>query len=113
MGFNFEFYGVGFDTIWVNSHGSVHIGNRSSWLSTNDCPVPDASTPYAPMAMVNWNHAKVQYEIGQGVYYEYFDEPVNDYMVVQWNVSSYTDDDTLSFEVIFYEDGTLLYQYNK
>ncbi|MCD6163623.1 MAG: carboxypeptidase regulatory-like domain-containing protein [candidate division Zixibacteria bacterium] len=112
LGFRFEFYGVEFDTIWVNSHGSVHIGHRSSWLMTNDCPVPSETTPYAPMAMVNWNEAKVQYEIGQGVYYQYFDEPVNDYTIVQWNVSSYDDDDTLEFEVIFYEDGTLLYQYN-
>jgi hypothetical protein len=57
---------------------------------------------------------KVQYEIGQGVWWQYFDMPSNDYTVIQWKVSR--DDtnnlmDSLEYEVILYEDGSLVYQY--
>jgi len=111
LGFNFPFYGNTYTSMWVNSHGSVHVGVRSSWLMANDCPVPDPTTPNAPMMMVMWDRLEVQYEIGQGVYYQYFDEDI-DYMVVQWVVSTYDEDNTLEFEVVFYEDGDILYQYN-
>jgi len=113
IGFSFEFYGVTYTSMWVNSHGALHIGVRDTWLMTNDCPIPDATTPVAPMLLPWWDGKEVQYEIGQGVYYQYFDEPTNDYTVIQWNASTYGRDDTTEFEVILYENGRILFQYNK
>jgi hypothetical protein len=112
IGFGFEFYGYTYDSMYVNSHGSVHLGIRDIWSGTNDCPLPNDGSPHAPMALVFWDFKEVQYEIGQGVYFQYFDDPGVDYTVVQWNVSNSGQDDTLEFEVIFYADGRLLYQYN-
>ena len=113
IGFGFEFYGQTYDYMWVNSHGSVHIGERDVWLMENDCPLPDTSSPHAPMAMVFWDRLKIQYEIGQGVYYQNFDTADVEFTVVQWKASVDNElDDSLEFEVIIYEDGSLLYQYN-
>ncbi|MCD6163382.1 MAG: carboxypeptidase regulatory-like domain-containing protein [candidate division Zixibacteria bacterium] len=113
IGFSFEFYGQSYDTMWVNSHGSVHLGVRDVWLGTNDCPLPDTSSPHAPMALVFWDFLHVQYEIGQGVYYQYFDEPDIDYTVIQWKTSIMNElSDSLEFELVLFEDGKLLYQYN-
>jgi hypothetical protein len=114
IGFTFSFYGTDYDSAWVNSHGALHIGMRDIWLRDNDCPLPDPTTPHAPMAAVFWDWMKVQYEIGQGVWYQYFDQPANDYTVIQWKVSR--DDtnnllDSLEYEIILYQDGTILYQY--
>jgi len=114
IGFTFTFYGTDYDSAYVNSHGNLHIGVRDVWLRDNDCPLPDLSTPNAPMAPIFWDWMKVQYEIGQGVWWQYFDMPSNDYTVIQWKVSR--DDtnnlmDSLEYEVILYEDGSLVYQY--
>ena len=113
IGFNFEFYGQIYTSMYINSHGALHIGIRDTWLMTNDCPIPDPSTPVAPMVLPWWDQKEVQFEIGQGVYYEYFDEPTVDYTVVQWNASTYGHDDTTECEVILYEDGRIVFQYNK
>jgi hypothetical protein len=116
IGFSFPFYGNSYDSAYVNSHGQLNIGVRDIWLRTNDCPLPDTSSPHAPMAAIYWDDLKIQYEIGQGVYYQYFDQPINDYTVIQWLASR--DDaeglgDTLEFEVILYQDGNLLFQYKQ
>ncbi|MBD3233630.1 MAG: T9SS type A sorting domain-containing protein [candidate division Zixibacteria bacterium] len=112
MGFSMEFYGEMYDSIWVNSHGELHLGSRDSWLSTNDCPLPDESTPHAPLLAVFWDRLYIHYEEGQGVYYQYFDEPDNDFFVVQWQAKLDAEkDDTLAFEAILYEDGSIIYQY--
>jgi len=113
IGFSFEFYGQTYTSMWVNSHGSVNLGIRDTWLSTNDCPVPDTSSPHAPMLLPWWDYKNVRYEIGQGVYYQYFDDPTNDYTVVQWNAATSNNYDTTQCEVIMYQDGRILFQYNK
>ncbi|MCP4582314.1 MAG: hypothetical protein GY839_11930, partial [candidate division Zixibacteria bacterium] len=113
IGFNFEFYGGTYSSMWVNSHGSIHLGQRDVWLSTNDCPLPDSTSPHVPMMLVHWDRVEIKYEEGQGVYYQYFDDPENDYMIVQWQATPYGEPgNTLEYEVIFYQDGTILYQYN-
>ncbi len=115
IGFTFNFYGADYTTIYVNSHGQLHFGIRDTWLRTNDCPLPDPSTPHAPMAALFWDDLKVQHEIGQGVYYQYFDEPDVDYTVVQWHVSRDDSDglnDYLEFELVIFEDARLLFQYD-
>ncbi len=115
IGFAFNFYGIDYTTIYVNSHGQLHFGIRDIWTRTNDCPLPDPSTPHAPMAALFWDDLKVQHEIGQGIYYQYFDEPDVDYTVVQWLVSRDDPDglsDYLEFELVIFEDHTLLFQYN-
>jgi hypothetical protein len=113
MDFSFEFYGNVYDTIFVSSHGTVHIGIKGLHTSSNTCPIPSASTPSAPMAMVNWNQNEVQYDIGQGVYFKHFPDTPYVYSVVQWDVSNYGENDTMQFQVIFYGNGDLVYQYNK
>jgi hypothetical protein len=67
------------------------------------------------MAALFWDDLKVQFQIGQGVYYQYFDEPEIDYTVVQWHVSRDDSDglnDYLEFELVIFEDATLLFQYD-
>jgi len=113
IGFDFEFYGQTYTTMYVNSHGGLHLGVRSSWLSTNDCPLPDPSTPIAPMILPWWDRKEIQYEIGQGVYYQTFGTTPDRYTVIQWDASTYWQDDTTQCEVILYENGRIVFQYNK
>jgi hypothetical protein len=72
-------------------------------------------TTHAPMAALFWDDLKVQHEIGQGVYYQYFDEPDVDYTIVQWHVSRDDPDglnDYLEFGLVIFEDGRLLFLYD-
>jgi hypothetical protein len=113
LGFSMDFYGTTYSSIWINSHGEIHIGSRDTWLSTNDCPLPDPSTPHAPLLAVFWDRLYIHYEIGLGVYYQYFDNGDNDYMVVEWQAKVYdASSDTVVFEAILYENGDVIYQYN-
>jgi len=113
IGFGFQFYESTFSSMWVNSHGSINLGSRGDWISTNDCPLPDTSSPHVPMILPYWDRLEIRYEEGQGVYYQYFDDPENDYTVVQWQANPIgIQGHLLEFEAILYEDGSLLYQYN-
>jgi len=113
LGFSMEFYGSTYSSIWVNSHGEIHIGSRDTWLSTNDCPLPDPSTPNAPLLAVFWDRLYIHYEIGAGVYCQYFDNGNNDYMVVEWQAKIYdANSDSVVFEAVLYQDGEIVYQYN-
>jgi hypothetical protein len=113
LGFPIEFYGSFYSSIWVNSHGEIHLGSRDTWLSTNDCPLPDPSTPHAPLLAVFWDRLYIHYEMGLGVYYQYFDSGENDYMVVEWQAKIYdANSDTVVFEAILCQNGDILYQYN-
>jgi len=113
LGFSIDFYGSTYSSIWVNSHGEIHIGSRDTWLSTNDCPLPDPSTPHAPLLAVFWDLLYIHHEIGLGVYYQYFDNGNNDYMVVEWQAKvNDAGSDSVVFEAILYENGEIVYQYN-
>ncbi len=112
IGFPFDLYGVTHNSIWINSHGELHLGVRDSWLSANDCPLPDPSTPHAPLLAVFWDLLYVHHEIGQGVYYQYFDQGENDYFVVQWEAKvGSAGADSVIFEAILHQNGDIVYQY--
>lgn len=114
LGFTMNFYGSPYSSIWVNSHGEIHLGSRDIWLSTNDCPLPDPSTPHAPLLAVFWDLLYIHYEIGQGVYYQYFDNGSDDYTVVEWQAKvTDANSDPVVFEAILYQDGDIVYQYNQ
>jgi hypothetical protein len=111
IGFEFEFYGDTHSSIWINSHGELHLGSRDIWLSTNDCPLPDPSTPNAPLLAVFWDLLYIHYEQGQGVYYQLFNEPEN-HFVVQWEAKPEDQgSEPIIFEAILYESGDIIYQY--
>lgn len=112
LGFDINFYGSTYNTMYVNSHGSLHLGIHGVWSMDNDCPIPNPDTPNAPIIMPFWDGKEIRYEVGQGVYYQYFDEPETDYTVVQWNASNYGYDNSLEFEAILYQDGHIVFQYN-
>jgi len=113
LGFSFDFYGSTYSSIWVNSHGEIHVGMRDSWLMSNDCPLPDQSTPHAPLLAVFWDQLYIHYELGLGVYYQYFDNGNNDYFVVEWQAKvNNSGADTVVFEAILHENGEIIYQYN-
>ena len=111
IGFDFKYYGENYSSIWINSHGELHLGSRDTWLSTNDCPLPDPSTPNAPLLAVFWDLLYIHYEQGQGVYYQRFTDPEN-HFVVQWEAKP--DDqssDPVKFEAILYENESIVFQY--
>ena len=111
LGFDMEFYGQTYSSIWINSHGELHLGSRDTWLSTNDCPLPDPSTPHAPLLAPFWDLLYIHYEQGQGVYYQRFSEPEN-HFVVQWQAKiENQNSEPLNFEAILYESGEIVFQY--
>jgi hypothetical protein len=114
LGFSFPFYGVNYDSLSVNSHGEIHENSPLNWSRDNYCPLPGPGTPTVPFIAIFWDWMIVQQDIEQGIWYQYFDMPSNDYTVIQWKVSR--DDtpnrhDSLEHEIILYEDGTILFQY--
>jgi hypothetical protein len=113
LGFSMDFYGTTYSSMWVNSHGEIHLSARGTWTRTNDCPLPDASTPHAALLGVFWDGMYIAWETGKGVYYQYFDSGDNDYMVVEWRALIYdASGDSVEYEAILYENGEVIYQYN-
>jgi len=112
MGFDINFYGQSYSEIWINSHGELHLGSRGDWLGSNDCPLPDDSSPNTPLLAVFWDMLYIHHEIGQGVYYQLFDDPGYSHFVVQWQAEiNNIELDSVIFEAILYEYGDIVYQY--
>ena len=113
LGFSMDFYGGAYSSMWVNSHGEIHLNARGTWLSTNDCPLPDISTPHEALLAVFWDRLIIPYENGMGVYYQYFDNGDDDYTVVEWRGRvDNGNPDSVVFEAILQQDGEIIYQYN-
>ena len=126
FGFDFPFYGIDrtyfhvdtngefllTESTWYNSYPSTGWGTDGN-IFNYSFPIPGYT--YMPaLVAVYWDDLHVDEGIGD-IYFQTFGTAPNRYCVVEWhNVRFHAGtggDPTLSFEVIFHENGEMIFQY--
>lgn len=110
IGFTFNFYGQDFDSVYINGYGYIEFGGFYS-SSTNDCPMPNSSTPNEPLIAGFWDSGYPSSTYDGAVLYETFGTEPDRYMVIQyhnWRRSS----TNLEWEIILHENGNIIFQYD-
>ena len=112
LGFTFTYYGVAYDSFWVSNDGLISFSAGYSSLS-NDCPLPDPGTPNVPIIAVYWDDMYTRPADSAYVLGQYFDDTIDYYVVQYHNVVNYGQyGDPMDCEIILYEDGDILFQYD-
>jgi hypothetical protein len=112
VGFSFPLYSTSYTQFYVSSNGFVSFGSGSSDLS-NQCPLPNASTPNNILPLM-WDDLYPNYS-GGGVFYQNYDVcPVGAgacTVVEYWNWNHYAGGVAGTFEAVMYENGSVLMQF--
>jgi len=109
IGFTFNYYGVDFDSVYINGYGMLQFGDYYS-SSTNDCPVPNSTTPNMPFMGGFWDYGYCNATYDGACIMETFGTSPDRYTVIQfhnWRRSSYN----MEWEIILHENGDIVMQY--
>lgn len=111
IGFTFPFYGSNFDTVTVSTNGNLQFASRGTTFSNVCLPTTIFN---GPTMFVFWDDLHQDYGGIPGgantIGYRTFD----DYMVVEWDSVGHccSAGSSYKFEVIFWADGRIKYQYS-
>jgi hypothetical protein len=106
IGFDFKFYEHIYQQIYIGTNGLVTFGAGSDSFANR--PIPEDTPPNSLIAPF-WDDL----EIGDGrVFYKSRDIGGGKSFVVEWfQVNHYGGSNILTFEIILYENGNILFQY--
>jgi hypothetical protein len=117
LGFPFKFYENEYEQIYISSNGLLgfdeSLEENSAAASNIDIPL-DYEYPQNIIAPF-WDDLRVGIPYNSGaVYYDRGSDEGRDYFVVEWHqVSSIQEAGNLTFEVILFEDGDIVFQYGE
>ena len=105
IGFNFDFYGQSFNTVNVNSNGTLNFDNAFSSLG-NVC-LPSAGA--GRMISVFWDDLNPSIANNGGVFVQTLGTPGNQRFVVQFETSHYAGDanDLIRVQAVLHEAGNI------
>jgi uncharacterized repeat protein (TIGR01451 family) len=108
VGFDLFFYGGGYSELYLSTNGLATFGGGSTAYTNRPLPYSLAPTN---LAAPFWDDLQVC--ANQAIYYKRGGTAPNRYFVAEWaNVSKLGDPtNPLTFEVVLYETGQILYQY--
>ncbi len=126
FGFGFPFYGSTYETFYVDTNGEMLLADNTwyqdypnnGWGNDGNVfnwtyPIPGYSQMPA-LISVYWDDLEADEGVGD-IYYETFGVAPNRYCVIQWHDFRFHSgtglQDYLNFEVILYESGDILMQY--
>ncbi|MCB2210930.1 T9SS type A sorting domain-containing protein [bacterium] len=113
LGFSFEFYGVQYNNIYINTNGFVTFqgGQTGSGTYSNEAlPSTDAPRDGSPCTMLAGFWDDLNPEDGGTIY---FYTNNSDLAVITWyDVPGYGNSGLYRFQIMLYGDGTVVYQYN-
>ena len=105
IGFNFPFYGTDHATFNVCSNGFLSFSSTSTSYSNQ--LLPNSGAPENLLAAF-WDDLRISTTNGSNVYYEYDGAK----LIVQYDqVPKYYATGSLTFQVLLFPDGTIVYQY--
>ncbi|HQO09535.1 MAG TPA: hypothetical protein PLK90_05095 [Clostridiales bacterium] len=108
LGFNFDFYGNIYNTVNVCSNGYLIFD--SDYDDYNNFPIPNSDFEPNNFIAAFWND--LDPSVRGGVYY--FSDSSNKRFIVQFNgVSQYDSLSTNTFQIILYQNGSILLQYKE
>ena len=112
IGFEFPFYENRYSHLFVSTNGFIAFDSEGAYQFFNkSIPYPGAPNNYiAPF----WDDLGVNCCNNQGgVYYKRGGTAPHRYLVIEWfRVSRLWNEETLTFEVILYENGDIVFQYS-
>jgi len=112
---NFTYYGTEYDKIYVNTDGIMSFTHESiEYLEIEDIP----SYNKLNEDIVALFHEDINCDDlnggGGDVYYNFSGVDPNRYLVIEYHNVSHKNGESLgTFEVIFYQNGTIIFQYQK
>ncbi len=117
MGFDFPFYGINRDIFELGTNGQFLLNLDNTWYPQSN---PFNSTYHIPgyssmpaLVAVYWDDIDAILGVGN-IYYQTFGVTPDRYTVVQWYKCQFASgggDASLEFEVIFHENGDMIFQY--
>ncbi len=110
LGFSFKFYENSYSQVYVNTNGLLTFQDQSA--SFNNAVIPRDSPPNDLIAAF-WDDLVVGGSFNAGkVYYKTGQQGSLKYLAVAWvNVTRLGSSDTLTFEILLYENGDIKLQY--
>ncbi|MCS7258566.1 MAG: hypothetical protein NZ601_04290 [candidate division WOR-3 bacterium] len=112
--YNFYFYGVNYDTVWVSTNGWISFGINPNTSAQSNTSIPSTAAPNRAV-YVFWDDLNIVASDGGNIYYQTLGTFPNRYTVITWNNaqiknSAYTFNQ-ITFQVILYENGKIIMQY--
>lgn len=107
IGFNFKYYENNYADLWISRYGFISFASNSLYDSQSHIPIP------APPNNVVAPHWVPVDSINGYVRYLRGGSAPNRWFAVEWNrlVSDYDTPDEYTFEVVLYENGSIVFQY--
>jgi len=103
---DFPFYGINYDTLYVGSRGMVWFEDYGSAPSDYSSGIPNSNYPN-PAIMVLWGVSYDTLSYGS-THYLTGQDNTGKWVAIEWNNNNYG----LTFEVILWETGLIKMQYN-
>jgi len=108
MGMTFPFYGLDYTTVVIADNGAVTFTGGD--VSATNATIP---TSAAPNALVSpfWDDLNCGSTSSGDVYY-YYDSTNSRFVIEYYNIVGYGTTDTNTFEILLYENGKIVFQYD-
>jgi hypothetical protein len=106
--FPFPFYGDTSSTLWITTNGTICVGDSAGKKVYSNATIPSTANPNRFLAPF-WDDLYHVYTAGSRIYAQ----DAGDHVVVEWeNMAIGTSaPKTLTFEVLLYYDGVIIFQY--
>jgi len=114
IGFDFPYYGNTYNSFGISTNGFIAFSNLSDSYN-NAVSLPTSSAP-GNMLAVFWDD--LYFKDGgfpsadMDKAYSYYDADNSRHIIEFWEVPFYSGYDPNTFQIILYEDGTIVFQYN-
>jgi subtilisin family serine protease len=107
LGFEFDFYGVTYNEVYISSNGLLSFDSDSD--ANFNQGIPNSAEPNTLIAPF-WDNLNPA--TGGMVYY--YNDQVNQRFIVEWDeVNHFYNTNPETFQVILYANGTILFQYQE
>lgn len=107
LGFNFPYYGSTYNSIGISTNGFIAFGNIGDAAYTNQ-QLPDVGNA-GNMLAIFWDD--LDFTAGANKVWSYHDSANNRHIIEFWEVYSFATANKNTFQIMLYEDGTIVYQY--
>jgi len=109
-GWSFEFYETYYDKLYVSTEGWISFSG-DGWVGSEIWEIPNSQDENndAAVLLSDW---RLDPEVGGDIYYEFRGSSPNRHLVIEYHQIHTESGDLLGdFEAIFYENGTIKFQY--
>ncbi|MDA3838357.1 MAG: M14 family zinc carboxypeptidase [Candidatus Delongbacteria bacterium] len=108
LGFSVNFYGTVYNSIVIGDNGAATFTGTD--LSSTNPMIPSGSSPNAIIAPF-WDDMDASSNSSDNIYY--YSDAGNGKFIIQWNqIVNYSGSSKNTFEIILYQDGRIVFQYN-